>query len=444
MPSLFDSHDEFANWFSRDIESQVTASSNTASSATSSLATSKLNENQLSRLHLILKPFMLRRTKTEVEHEISAKTEIMRYCPLSRRQQLLYARLRNKIRLEDLSSVIGSSGSSGVSSTHGLLSENTGASATAHLINLVMQLRKVCNHPDLWERRETRFSCITGCFDLSPESALLSHSHPAGFHGVWSLPRLFYNCGLVAPFCCTNSYSFSDSMLGPFTTRWPFMQQPYLLSEKIAMIIRLFAIFHPSYIQEDLWHRDAIETEIESPTKDSANHVMKCFSFARLMGLSPCEMAMAVSSFGTFLLSDTSRRRVNELVALAHLLRDTPPHLSDSDASAMHSGSPKLSPSTGSPLLLFPLFPASAEYLCPALISTRVNMSQFWLWDRQLRSDLLVPRNQAGEWTPLTTGHRESMAVVVSRGSLLVPTILVPKVCFSTTHQFLILILLNA
>lgn len=36
-----------------------------------------LNENQLSRLRLILKPFMLRRVKAEVEHEITEKVGSM-------------------------------------------------------------------------------------------------------------------------------------------------------------------------------------------------------------------------------------------------------------------------------------------------------------------------------------------------------------------------------
>ncbi|CAH8546902.1 unnamed protein product [Schistosoma guineensis] len=111
MPTLFDSHDEFANWFLRDTESQASVTARTgcggaagggsiiSSSGTGCLITSKLSENQLSRLNLILKSFMLRRIKTEVEHEISTTTEIMLYCPLSHRQQILYERLRSKIRL---------------------------------------------------------------------------------------------------------------------------------------------------------------------------------------------------------------------------------------------------------------------------------------------------------------------------------------------------------
>jgi DNA helicase INO80 len=61
MPSLFDSHDEFNEWFSKDIEN---AAENKGS---------RFNERQLRRLHMILKPFMLRRVKRHVQNELSEK-----------------------------------------------------------------------------------------------------------------------------------------------------------------------------------------------------------------------------------------------------------------------------------------------------------------------------------------------------------------------------------
>lgn len=64
MPSLFDSHDEFNEWFSKDIEN---AAENKGS---------KLNEHQLRRLHMILKPFMLRRVKRHVQNELSEKVRL--------------------------------------------------------------------------------------------------------------------------------------------------------------------------------------------------------------------------------------------------------------------------------------------------------------------------------------------------------------------------------
>ncbi|XP_014251145.1 putative DNA helicase Ino80 isoform X2 [Cimex lectularius] len=127
MPSMFDSHDEFNEWFSKDIESH-------AEHKTS------IDEKHLSRLHMILKPFMLRRVKTDVENELSDKIEIMVYCPLTTRQKLLYSGLKKKIKIEDL---LHSSGS-----------YQSAQSITSNLMNLVMQFRKVCNHPELFERRE--------------------------------------------------------------------------------------------------------------------------------------------------------------------------------------------------------------------------------------------------------------------------------------------------
>lgn len=73
MPTLFDSHDEFASWFSKDIEQHATKASH------------KLDAAQLSRLHSILKPFMLRRVKKEVEHELGDKIERTVWCELTSR-----------------------------------------------------------------------------------------------------------------------------------------------------------------------------------------------------------------------------------------------------------------------------------------------------------------------------------------------------------------------
>ena len=61
MPSLFDSHEEFSEWFSKDIE-------NAAGSGGGSL-----KPEQLRRLHMILKPFMLRRVKKHVQKELGDK-----------------------------------------------------------------------------------------------------------------------------------------------------------------------------------------------------------------------------------------------------------------------------------------------------------------------------------------------------------------------------------
>ncbi|KAK2774024.1 putative DNA helicase ino80 [Emmonsiellopsis sp. PD_33] len=135
MPTLFDSHDEFSEWFSKDIESH--AQSNT-----------KLNEDQLKRLHMILKPFMLRRIKKHVQKELGDKVEKDVFCDLTYRQRAYYGNLRNRVSILDLieKAAVGDDTDS------------------ATLMNLVMQFRKVCNHPDLFERAETVSPFSAGFF----------------------------------------------------------------------------------------------------------------------------------------------------------------------------------------------------------------------------------------------------------------------------------------
>ena len=63
-------------------------------------------------------------------------------CPLTKRQQDLYEALKHKISIDDL--LYSSTSTSAQSET------------TSSLMNLVMHFRKVCNHPELFERRDTR------------------------------------------------------------------------------------------------------------------------------------------------------------------------------------------------------------------------------------------------------------------------------------------------
>lgn len=134
MPTLFDSHDEFNEWFSKDIEN---AAENKEG---------KLNEHQLRRLHLILKPFMLRRVKRHVQNELSDKVRNILpnlltcllislqiehdiYCDLSPRQRALYRGLRANISVTELLQKAANLGD---------------ADSAMSLMNLVMQFRKVC------------------------------------------------------------------------------------------------------------------------------------------------------------------------------------------------------------------------------------------------------------------------------------------------------------
>lgn len=168
MPTLFDSHDEFSEWFSKDIESH--AQSNT-----------KLNQDQLRRLHMILKPFMLRRVKAHVQKELGDKIEIDVFCDLSYRQRAYYANLRSKISILDLIEKAS-------------MGDDQDA---ATLMNLVMQFRKVCNHPDLFERADTvapfSFSSFAETASFLREGHFVQVGYSIKNRIEYDLPRVLCN-----------------------------------------------------------------------------------------------------------------------------------------------------------------------------------------------------------------------------------------------------------
>uniref|UniRef100_A0A182NLU5 Chromatin-remodeling ATPase INO80 n=1 Tax=Anopheles dirus TaxID=7168 RepID=A0A182NLU5_9DIPT len=186
MPTLFDSHEEFNEWFSKDIESH--AENKTG-----------IDEKQISRLHMILKPFMLRRIKKDVENELSDKIEIMVYCPLTTRQKLLYVALKKEICIEDLLhlTTVGGGGSGGGDGQSSL-----DRNFTSNLMNLVMQFRKVCNHPELFERRDVRSPfCMKWSYELAERpifrrQLLMDYTVPSKRH--WLHNRCYvFNAFLV-------------------------------------------------------------------------------------------------------------------------------------------------------------------------------------------------------------------------------------------------------
>lgn len=168
MPTLFDSHEEFSDWFSKDIESHATKNK-------------ELNEAQLKRLHMILKPFMLRRVKKHVQQELGDKIEVDVYCNLSPRQKVLYKLVKSQISIRDL------------------LEHGASGEESASLMNLVMQFRKVCNHPDLFERQDVysafSFANFGDTNDFLREGNDLSLSYSARNLVELKIPKLIANDG---------------------------------------------------------------------------------------------------------------------------------------------------------------------------------------------------------------------------------------------------------
>lgn len=84
----------------------------------------------INRLHQVLRPFLLRRVKIEVEKELPPKKEILIKVELSAWQRIVYQGICNQGKLS--------------------LDPSSGKSGAISLSNALMQMRKICNHPYLF------------------------------------------------------------------------------------------------------------------------------------------------------------------------------------------------------------------------------------------------------------------------------------------------------
>ncbi|XP_054849171.1 helicase SRCAP isoform X5 [Eublepharis macularius] len=134
MPHVFQSHREFKEWFSNPLTGMIEGSQ-------------EYNENLVKRLHKVLRPFLLRRVKVDVEKQMPKKYEHVIKCRLSKRQRYLYDDFMAQATTKE-------------------------TLATGHfmsVINILMQLRKVCNHPNLFDPRPIHSPFITEgiCFNTA-------------------------------------------------------------------------------------------------------------------------------------------------------------------------------------------------------------------------------------------------------------------------------------
>jgi SWI/SNF-related matrix-associated actin-dependent regulator of chromatin subfamily A member 5 len=114
LPDVFGDASAFDDWFSQQNDDSDTV---------------------VQQLHKVLRPFLLRRVKADVEKSLLPKKEINLYIGMSDMQVKWYKKILEK----DIDAVNGAGGK--------------GESKT-RLLNIVMQLRKCCNHPYLFEGAE--------------------------------------------------------------------------------------------------------------------------------------------------------------------------------------------------------------------------------------------------------------------------------------------------
>jgi len=111
LPDVFSSAEKFDEWFQIDSDSQ--------------------KDEAVHQLHKLLRPFLLRRVKAEVEKGLPPKKETILKIGMSEMQLKWYKNLMQK----DIDAI-------------------NGAGERSRLLNIVMQLRKCCNHPYLFQGAE--------------------------------------------------------------------------------------------------------------------------------------------------------------------------------------------------------------------------------------------------------------------------------------------------
>lgn len=131
LPSIFKSCSTFEQWFN-------------APFATTGEKV-ELNEEEtiliIRRLHKVLRPFLLRRLKKEVESQLPDKVEYIVKCDMSGLQRVLYRHMQSK----------------GVLLTDGSEKGKQGKGGAKALMNTIVQLRKLCNHPFMFQHIEEKY-----------------------------------------------------------------------------------------------------------------------------------------------------------------------------------------------------------------------------------------------------------------------------------------------
>ncbi|WBW74717.1 SWI/SNF ATP-dependent chromatin remodeler Snf22 [Schizosaccharomyces osmophilus] len=138
LPKIFNSVKSFDEWF------------NTPFANTGGQDKFELTEEEsllvIKRLHKVLRPFLFRRLKKDVESELPDKVEKVIKCPLSGLQFKLYQQMKK----------------------HGILfvASDKGKTGMKGLQNTVMQLKKICNHPFIFEEVERAIDPSGTNYDL--------------------------------------------------------------------------------------------------------------------------------------------------------------------------------------------------------------------------------------------------------------------------------------
>lgn len=172
LPDVFNNADDFDAWFNTN---------------------QCLGNNQMiERLHAVLKPFLLRRLKSEVEKRLLPKKETKVFVGLSKMQRDWYT----KILLKDIDIVNGA-----------------GKVEKMRLQNILMQLRKCTNHPYLFDGAEpgppytTDQHIVDNCGKMIILDKLLPRLQEQGSR-VLIFSQMTRMLDILEDYCCWRQYKY--------------------------------------------------------------------------------------------------------------------------------------------------------------------------------------------------------------------------------------------
>ncbi len=179
LPDVFSRSEDFDEWFK-----SVEIIDEDADEA-------KRKNEIVKQLHAVLRPFLIRRLKSEVEHSLPPKKETVLFTKLSEMQLELYRNLLKK----DIDAINGKGGD------------------RVRLLNILMQLRKCVNHPYLFDGVEDRSldpfgdHVIKNCGKFTLLDRLLPRLQQNG-HRVLIFSQMTRVLDILEDYCTMRQYKF--------------------------------------------------------------------------------------------------------------------------------------------------------------------------------------------------------------------------------------------
>jgi ATP-dependent DNA helicase len=190
LPDVFSSLDQFQSWFDF---TGIVRTDGADDEHARRIADEEHRNKVVTKLHAILRPFLLRRLKSDVENNLPKKKEILLWADMAPPQVAFNQALVNKT-IDEMMRKIATDG-------------GAAAAPPAAVNNVLMQLRKNCNHPDLISGGldgsilfPSADELVAACGKFRLLERLLTRLRAAG-HKVLIFSQMTRMLDLVAQYC---------------------------------------------------------------------------------------------------------------------------------------------------------------------------------------------------------------------------------------------------